>query len=198
MARTNDRRHRTPVSVTRSQRGGRLMSNATNQPETTVAAAHLELAPPASLELVPPAPVAAVPVESAGGRVKLKPDAVADLDQQVRAFIDPITQLDAQDPKFRQAVDRIHSMGNHDIEQSAGVSNRMLERPVKTMKNGLFDSGSDISRSLVDLRNTVERLDPSRQGDLFSPRKILGLIPMGSRIIDYFDQYRSSQTHINA
>jgi uncharacterized protein YaaN involved in tellurite resistance len=174
------------------------MTNAMNESTTTAAPAHLELAPPASLHLEPPAPVATVPVESAGGRVKLKPEAVADLDHQVRAFIDQITQLDAQDPKFKEAVDRIHSMGNHEIEQSASVSNRMLERPVKTMKNGLFDSGSDISRSLVDLRNTVEQLDPSRQGDLFSPRKILGIIPLGSRLVDYFDQYRSSQTHLNA
>src|SRR5262252_3176358 len=89
-------------------------------------------------------------------------------------------------------------MGTKDIERSASVSNRMLERPVRTMKNGLFDSGSDISRSLVDLRNTVEKLDPSRQGDLFAPRKLLGLIPFGSRLVEYFDQYQSSQTHINA
>jgi len=174
------------------------MTNATNEPVAAAAPAHMELAPPASLQLEPPAPVAAVPVESAGGRVKLKPEALVDLDHQVRAFIDQVTQLDAQDPKFKEAVDRIHAMGNHDIEQSASVSNRMLERPVKSMKNGLFDSGSDISRSLVDLRNTVEQLDPSRQGDLFSPRKILGIIPLGSRLVDYFDQYRSSQTHINA
>ena len=66
------------------------------------------------------------------------------------------------------------------------------------MKNGLFDSGSDISRALVDLRTTVEKLDPSAQGDLFAPRKLLGLIPFGNRLNEYFDQYRSSQSHLNA
>src|SRR5262245_9865919 len=162
------------------------------------AAVNVELTPPADLALLPPAPVAAVVPESASGRVKLKPEAIADLDAQIRDFIDQVTQLDAQDPKFKDAVDRIHAMGNRDIAESASVTNRMLDRPVKSMKNGLFDSGSDISRSLVDLRNTVEQLDPSRQGDLFAPRKILGIIPMGSRLVDYFDQYRSSQTHINA
>ncbi|MBC8024402.1 MAG: toxic anion resistance protein [Steroidobacteraceae bacterium] len=156
------------------------------------------LAPPAGLELTPPAPVAVVPIESASGRVKLDAAETAELDAQVREFVDNVTKLDAQDPKFRESVERIHSMGNRDIEQSAGVSNRMLERPVKTMKNGLFDSGSNISKSLVDLRNTVEKLDPSRQGDLFSPRKLLGIIPLGNRMLDYFDQYQSSQTHINA
>src|SRR5262245_14449631 len=176
------------------------MSNVSSNdaPAVSPAPATQELMPPADLELLPPAPVAAVPVESASGRVRLKPEAIADLDAQIREFIDQVTSLDAHDPKFKDVVDRIHTMGSRDIERSASVSNRMLERPVRSMKNGLFDSGSEISRSLVDLRNTVEKLDPTRQGDLFSPRKILGLIPMGSRLVDYFDQYRSSQTHINA
>jgi uncharacterized protein YaaN involved in tellurite resistance len=164
-----------------------------------MAASHTDtLIPPADLQLTPPAPVAAVPVESASGRVKLKPEDVTDLDAQVRGFIESITALDQSDPKFKECVDRIHSMGDKDIERSASVSNRMLERPVREMKSGLFDSGSDISRSLIDLRNTVEKLDPSRQGDLFAPRKLLGIIPFGSRLVEYFDQYQSSQTHINA
>lgn len=157
-----------------------------------------ELTPPADLQLTPPAPVQAVPPESASGRVKLKSEDVAELDAQVRSFIDAMTGLDENDPKFKESVDRIHSMGNKDIEQSSSVSNRLLDRPVKTLKNGLFDSGSDISRALVDLRTTVEKLDPSSQGDLFAPRKLLGLIPFGNRLNEYFDQYRSSQSHLNA
>ena len=169
--------------------------------ETMTSAANTavqELTPPADLALTPPQPVQAVPAESASGRVKLKPEDLAELDAQVRSFIDAMTGLDEQDPKFKDCLDRIHSMGNKDVEQSAGVSNRLLDRPVKTLKNGLFDSGSDISRALVDLRTTVERLDPSSQGDLFAPRKLLGLIPFGSRLNEYFDQYRSSQSHLNA
>jgi uncharacterized protein YaaN involved in tellurite resistance len=164
----------------------------------TPANAAPELTPPADLELTPPQPVAPVALESASGRVKLKPEDLTELDGQVKSFIDAMTGLDEQDPKLKDAMDRIHTMGNKDIEQSAGVSNRLLERPVKTLKNGLFDSGSDISRALVDLRTTVERLDPSSQGDLFAPRKLLGLIPFGNRLNEYFDQYRSSQSHLNA
>jgi uncharacterized protein YaaN involved in tellurite resistance len=165
-------------------------TNASNTPEL--------LTPPADLQLTPPQPVAAVTPESASGRVKLKSEDLTELDGQVRSFIDALAGLDEQDPKFKDGLERIHSMGNKDIEQSAGVSNRLLERPVKTLKNGLFDSGSDISRALVDLRTTVERLDPSSQGDLFAPRKLLGLIPFGNRLNEYFDQYRSSQSHLNA
>src|ERR1700743_190254 len=156
------------------------------------------LQPPGDLELTPPQPVAAVAAESASGRVKLRPEDTAELDSQVRAFVDAVSSLDEQDPKFKECLDRVHTRGNKDVELSSNVSNRMLERPVRGMKSGLFDSGSDISKSLIDLRNTVEKLDPSRQGDLFAPRKLLGLIPFGNRLVQYFDQYQSSQTHINA
>src|SRR3984893_19504822 len=135
------------------------------------------LVPPADLELTPPQPVAAVAPESASGRVKLRPEQTAELDKQVRAFVAAVASLDEQDPKFKECLERVHSMGNKDVELSASVSNRMLERPVRGMKSGLFDSGSDISQSLVDLRNTVEKLDPSRQADLFRPRQALRLIP---------------------
>ena len=172
--------------------------STTDTPETASPGQPTTLTPPADLELTPPQPVQAVAPESASGRVKLKPEDVTELDAQVRTFIDAMAGLDEQDPKFKDCVDRIHTMGNKDVEQSAGVSNRLLERPVKTLKNGLFDSGSDISRALVDLRNTVEKLDPSSQGDLFAPRKLLGLIPFGNRLNEYFDQYRSSQSHLNA
>jgi uncharacterized protein YaaN involved in tellurite resistance len=173
------------------------MSNSDTVDNTSQARA-AQLTPPADLELTAPEPVQPVAPEAASGRVKLKAEDMAELDAQVRGFIDALTGLDEQDPKFKDGLDRIHSMGNKDVEQSAGVSNRLLDRPVKTLKNGLFDSGSDISRALVDLRTTVEKLDPSTQGDLFAPRKLLGLIPFGNRVSEYFDQYRSSQSHLNA
>jgi uncharacterized protein YaaN involved in tellurite resistance len=166
-----------------------------NQPIQTTTQ---ELSPPDAFTLEPPQPVAAVPAESASGRVRLKPEAVAELDAQVRQFIDDITAHDSQDPKFKEAVARIHSMGNKDVEASAAVSNRMLERPVKSLDNGLFDQGSEIGKGLIDLRRKIEELDPSRQGDLFSARKLLGFIPMGNKLVDYFDRYQSSQAHLNA
>jgi len=153
---------------------------------------------PASFTLEPPAPVVALPIESASGKVRLKPEEVSELDEQVRQFIDDISAHDSQHPQFKLAVERIHSMGNKEVEASASVSNRMLERPVGSLKNGLFDQGSQIGQSLVDLRRQVEALDPSRQGDLLSARKLLGFIPLGNKLVDYFDRYQSSQAHLNA
>ncbi|MFZ4760875.1 MAG: toxic anion resistance protein, partial [Burkholderiaceae bacterium] len=155
------------------------------------------LVPPADFVLEPPEPVAPVPVETAAGRVRLKPADVVELDEQVRRFVDDISAHDVQDPVFKQAVERIHTMGDKDVEASAAVSNRMLERPVGALKTGLFGQGAQIGQSLVDLRRQIESLDPSRQGDLFAPRKLLGLIPMGNRLADYFDRFQSSQAHLD-
>jgi len=156
------------------------------------------LTPPDTFTLEPPAPVAVVPIETASGRVRLKAEDVAALDDQVKQFITDITAHDSQDPKFKEAVARIHAMGSKDIEASATVSNRMLDRPVKSLQNGLFDKGAQIGQGLIDLRRQIEELDPSKHGDLFSARKLLGFIPMGNKLADYFDRYQSSQSHLNA
>ena len=161
-------------------------------------AAPAELAPPQTFELEPPAAVAPVPAESASGRIRLKPEDVQTLDAQVRGFVDDIASLDSHDARFRATVERLHAMGNKDVEASASVSNRLLERSVSTLSSGMFGSGKEIGNGLIDLRRTIESLDPSRQGDLFAPRKLLGLIPLGNKLVDYFDRYQSSQSHLDA
>ncbi len=155
-----------------------------------------ELTPPSGL--TPPAPVKTVEQEGADKMIRLEPATVEKLDEKVYEFIEIVVNADSQSDLFKERVNTIHNMGNKEIRASANVSNRMLERPVKAMESNLFDNGSQISRSLVELRKTVEELDPSRQGDLLSTNKILGVIPFGNRIRDYFLKYQSAQTHLNA
>ena len=148
--------------------------------------------------LMAPEPALPVSPDAAGTMVKLDDEATRALDAKVRAFVESVMTLDAQSPDFKRKVDSVHSLGNADIRAAAGVSNRMLERPAAALDNGLFGDKAPIARSLVDLRNTVEDLDPSRQGELLSPRKLLGLIPRGNQVRNYFLKYRSAQAHINA
>jgi uncharacterized protein YaaN involved in tellurite resistance len=152
------------------------------------------LTPPA---LVPPAAVAVIAPETAGGMVQVDAKVVPELDAQVEQFIADTLTLDKHSAGFKERVESIHRMGNVDVVKAASVSNRMLERPVRLMKEGLFSEGSGIGKGLVELRRKVEELNPARQGDLFQPRKILGFIPFGSKIEDYFDKYHSAQSHIN-
>jgi uncharacterized protein YaaN involved in tellurite resistance len=83
-------------------------------------------------------------------------------------------------------------MGRKQIAEAAGHSNRFLDRPVKAI-----DADNGIGADLTQLRRTVEDLDPGRQGNLSTPRKILGIIPFGNKLGNYFQKYQSAQTHIS-
>ena len=154
-----------------------------------------ELEPPA---LTPPAPVAAITPAEAANRVPLPAEETTRLDGQVGQFIGDLTTLDPHGSEFKGRVDAILALGEGDIRASASVANRMLERPMNAMKKGVYDGASPVSKALGDLRDTVESLDPSKAGDLLSPRKLLGLIPFGNKLAAYFDGYRSAQNHLNA
>jgi len=160
-----------------------------------------ELTPPASLtpleSLTPSQPVKLISQDQAGQMVRLDGDTVESLDTKVREFTEIVIRSDVQSDPFRERVSAIHNMGNKEIRSSASVSNRILERPVKAMEGGLFNDTTPVARSLLELRKTVEDLDPSRQGDLFSPQKLLGIIPFGNKVRDYFLRYQSAQGHIN-
>jgi uncharacterized protein YaaN involved in tellurite resistance len=156
----------------------------------------MQLSPPTELEA--PKPVPAIEKEQATDMVKLKDHQLIELDAKVDDFVDIVVRSEVHSEEFENRIMAIHNMGNKEIRASASVSNRMLNRPVKTMESGLFDDGSPISRSLVELRQTVEELDPSNQGDLLSPRRILGVIPFGNKVRNYFMKYQSSQGQINA
>jgi uncharacterized protein YaaN involved in tellurite resistance len=156
----------------------------------------LELAPPESL--TPPEPVQPVATNKADGMVKLEPQVLGTLDDKVNDFVDAVVGADVHSKPFEERLTSIHNLGNKEIRASAGMSNRMLDRPVRTMEGGLFDDKSPVSQALIELRKTVEDLDPSRQGDLLSPQKLLGILPLGNRLRTYFMKYQSSQTHINS
>jgi uncharacterized protein YaaN involved in tellurite resistance len=66
------------------------------------------------------------------------------------------------------------------------------------MQKGGLAASAAVGNSLMQLRRQVDALDPGHQGDLFGPRKLLGIIPFGDRLRSYFARYQSSQGHINA
>jgi len=110
-----------------------------------------------------------------------------------------LVELPLDGAEFKTAVEALSAMGNKEIVASANVSNALLDRPARALSSGPLGKDSDVSKQMLDLRRTIEKLDPSRQGDLFkAPRKLLGMIPMGSKVQTYFRGYESSQSHLNA
>ncbi len=143
------------------------------------------------LVLTPPAPVPAVTAEKAAGLVPLNEGQKTELAKRVEAFIDELVALDANSPAFGEKVAQLTTMGRREITDAAGHSNRFLERPVKAMSKD-----SSVGADLTALRRTVEELDPGKRGNLLGSKKLLGVLPFGNKLRDYFDEYRSAQSHI--
>ncbi|MET1754554.1 toxic anion resistance protein [Novosphingobium sp. RD2P27] len=145
------------------------------------------------LKLTPPDPVPAVAPERAAGLVPVGEEQKSKLEARVTEFVKDLVAQDANSPEFGKRVDQITSMGRREIAEAAGQSNRFLDRPVRAM-----DETSGVGADLAELRRTVEDLDPSRKGNLLGPRKLFGVIPFGSKLKNYFDSYKSAQSHISA
>jgi uncharacterized protein YaaN involved in tellurite resistance len=145
------------------------------------------------LVLTPPAPVPPVAAEKAAGLVPINTEVKTALDQRASAFIDELVAMDMNSPAFGTKVEQLTVMGRSEINEAAGYSSRFLDRPVKAI-----DKDSSVGADLVALRRTIEELDPGRQGDLLKPKKLLGVLPFGNKVRDYFDGYRSAQSHIAA
>lgn len=155
------------------------------------------LTPPDLSLLTPPEPVAAVPKEKALSMVPVAPEQHQQLNKKVEEFINIVLSAEVNSDAFKEKVNVIHNMGSSDIRAAAGMSSRILERPAATLNNGgVLDENSSIGKTLVELRATVEELDPTQQ-DLFAPRKLLGLIPFGNNVLNYFLKYQSAQMQLN-
>lgn len=160
-------------------------------------AAYAPLTPPpaaATLTLEAPPAVAVVPTTQAP---KMAPQVDATqvpvLDQKVDSFMQAITKAQPGSPDFAAQADAVRSMGDADIRKAAETSNRLLNTPVRALKEGNLTQGSKVGQTLIDLRRTVEDLDPGRDTE----KKFLGIFPVGKKMQDYFRKYQTSQAHLN-
>ncbi len=150
------------------------------------------MASESELVLTPPAPVQAIDMEKAAGLVPLADAQKTQLDARVDGFIRDLIALDTNGPEFGKRAEQLMHLGQREIAEAAGHSNRFLDRPVKAMA-----SESSVGTDLAALRRTIEDLDPGRR-DLLAPKKLFGLLPFGNKMRDYFDGYKSAQGHISS
>ncbi len=143
--------------------------------------------------LPPPEPIPIVDVERAVGLVPVDEGKKTELESKVDSFVADLIAEDANSPEFGKKVDQLTNMGRKEIMAAAGMSNRFLDRPVRAM-----DKDEGVGANLSELRRVVEDLDPGKRGKLSGPRKILGIIPFGNKLTNYFRSYQSAQTHIQS
>lgn len=154
--------------------------------------------PPAAtsvLTLEPPAPVQAVSETAAPKMAPQVPAAaLPGLDAKVDGYLQALMTAETKSPTFDAKATDVRTMGDADIRRAAESSNRLLRTPVKALKEGGLSETGKVGKTLLDLRRTVEDLDPSQAK---GAKKVLGMIPFGDRVTDYFRKYQSAQSHLD-
>jgi len=143
----------------------------------------------------PDAPGLVVETDAPAMAPQVEPAQVPVLDAKIDEFLGALGQADAGSPTFSAQADAVRSMGDADIRKAAETSNRLLQTPVRAMRTGGISEASNVGKTLVELRRTVEDLDPaSGRGG----KKLLSGFKPGRGVTDYFRRYQSSQDHLNA
>jgi uncharacterized protein YaaN involved in tellurite resistance len=158
------------------------------------------LAPPATAEgmlaLSPPAATAAVAATAAPRMAPPVPQAeVPRLDATVDGYLTALLQGPANSPEFAQRASDVRTMGDAEIRRAAETSNRLLKTPVKALQEGGLSESSKVGGTLLELRKTVEDLDP---GQSTGAKSWLDKLPFRDRLTDYFRKYQSAQSHLDA
>jgi uncharacterized protein YaaN involved in tellurite resistance len=169
------------------------MSNA-SQPASQGQA--VQLAPPDMLNLTP---AAAAPTVTSTQAPAMAPQVdaaqVPVLDAKVEGFLNALSTAETNSPTFSAQADAVRSMGDADIRKAAETSNRLLQTPVRAIEAGGLSDTSKVGKTLLELRRTVEDLDPAQA---HKGKGFFAKLGMGRQVGDYFRKYQSSQAHLDA
>lgn len=155
--------------------------------------------PDEDLILTPPEPVAPVPAERAETLIPLDDTKRDELSSRARTYVDELAALDPRTPEFAKKIGQVASLGDGEVRASAQAANRMLGRSVSALsgaKGESADAQQRVAKGLVELRRTVEDLDPKDVGKI-TGRRLLSKLPFGKSLRDFVSRYQSANVNIN-
>lgn len=120
-----------------------------------------------------------------------------ELQQRAMASVEQLLKIDPNDLKAkRNSVAAVEAIGV-ELQKMAARRSDMLKQSIHVLsKTG--DDGGPVANSLIDLRSTVEELDPNKVDFSMSwLRRSLSVLPfVGTPIKNYFARYQSADTVI--
>ncbi len=144
------------------------------------------------LQLQPPQTLAPLDEPAARDAVSLKAGTQAAVEAQVDRFIAGLLTEDLQSDGFRARLDGAFALGREEISLAAGLmQGRLLQQ------NFVGSDDSAAFNAIQDMRNQLDRLNPGSHGNLLQPRRLLGLIPFGSRLQHYFRRFQGAAQQLN-
>lgn len=150
----------------------------------------------APLVLTPPEPVPPVRADQARTLVPVDDAVRAEMARRADEYVGSLAGLDARSPEFAGRIGEIAALGSGEIRSAAQLSNRMLDRTVRSLGSGGGDPQGRVGDSLVALRRTVEDLDP-RDTAAKGVRGLLSRLPGGNRVRDHIAKYASSKATLD-
>ena len=102
---------------------------------------------------------------------------------------------ETRSPEFAARAADVRTMGDADIRAAAETSNRLLKSPVRALQEGGVSKESKVGQTLLELRKTVEDLDPKQAS---GPKRLLDRLPFADRLSGYFRKYESAEKHLDA
>jgi uncharacterized protein YaaN involved in tellurite resistance len=131
-------------------------------------------------QLTPPEVVQPVAPQVARGAVPLSAATQAAVDDQVERFVAALLTEDLQSDSFRAKLDSAFALGREEVSVAASLmQGRFMERNFIGMED------SPAFKAVREMRGHLDK-----EGDLFQPNKLLGLIPWGNRLRNYFRKYQ--------
>ncbi|MFF8813434.1 toxic anion resistance protein [Streptomyces pactum] len=152
-------------------------------------------APDRPLTLTPPEPVPPVAPDQADRLVPVADEVRTEMRRRAADYVGGLAGLDARSPEFTSRIEEITELGAAEIQHAAQQSNRMLDRTVRSLDGG-GDAQSRVAGSLVELRRTMEDLDPG-ETPARGARRLLSKLPGGRKVRDHIARYASAQGTLN-
>lgn len=148
---------------------------------------------PPDMVLTPPEVIQPVEQKKATDMVALPDETTAAIDRQVSSVVDTLFTEDVHSDTFKSRVDALFHLGRNEISNAAELmSGRFMERNFV----GIEDSAA--FKAIQSMRTQLDELNPGREGDLLSPRKLLGLIPFGNKLQAYFRKFQDAGDQLKA
>lgn len=127
----------------------------------------------------------------------IPPQELTVLEKQSEEFIQKLLAVDEQEPAEREkAVSNVDQLGLEAQKKSA-LNSKQLKSSVQTI-SGKSSDGAEVANSLVELKSTVEELDPSDVNFSHAPGFLGKFFKFLNPVKKYFDKYKSSENLIDS
>ena len=140
-----------------------------------------------TFQLTPPEVITPVSEQVAKTAVPMSPELQNAVEEQVDRFMQGLLTEDVQSDAFKARLDSAFALGREEVSIAANLmQGRLMQRNFIGMED------SSAFQAIQDMRGHLDTLNPDKEGDLFQPQKLLGLIPYGNKLQNYFRKYQGA------